>query len=293
MIKAADKLMELDALVAQFVSDGDTVFVGGFGQGVPFALAREIIRQGKKDLHLVRTGADPLFDLLVAAGCVRKVTFGWYGNPGIGLSHVLRRAVSQGSLVIEETSNFGLLLSLHAAAMGLPFIPARILALGDVGQHTRSTPIACPFTGAPLHAVPAIVPDVAILHAHRASAEGLVQLTGVTGDTFEGARASLRVICTVEEIVDRQTCLANPEHSILPPALIGGIARAAYGAHPSYMAGCYDRDDAAYRRFDTLSREPEALERHLAETVWLEDGHAGYLARHHTDLAALTERATS
>src|SRR6218665_1505678 len=126
------KRMDLPEAIERFVSDADTVFVGGFGQGVPFAAGREIIRQNKRDLTLCRTGADILFDLLVAARCVRGVIFGWYGNPGIGLSHVLRRAVAAGTLDIEEPSNFGLLLRLHAASLGVPFLPTRSLMLGDV-----------------------------------------------------------------------------------------------------------------------------------------------------------------
>src|SRR5690606_38923535 len=116
-----------------------------------------------------RTGADIAFDLLVAAGCVRKVIFGWYGNPGIGLSHVLRRAVEKNELAIEESSNFGILLRLHAAALGVPFLPTRTLRAGDVaGASDRVVEIRCPFTHEQLSAVPALAPDVAILHAQEA-----------------------------------------------------------------------------------------------------------------------------
>lgn len=264
-----NKLVSLPEAVARHVHDGDLVFVGGFGQGVPFAAGREIIRQGRRNLALCRTGADILFDILVAAGCVCRVKFGWYGNPGIGLSHVLRRAVADGTLTVEETSNFGLLLGLHAARLGVPFLPTRILLDGDMRAHAAGTSqVVCPFTGETLSAVAAIRPDVALIHAQQADASGNVQLWGIKGDTIEGAEASRRVICTVERIVSSDVIAQSPSDTVLSASMVTAIALAPMGAYPSYVEGFYGRDDAAYRAFEGLSRKPNLLADYIKTTVY-------------------------
>lgn len=254
-----DKVKPLDEAIRAHVKPGATVFVGGFGQGIPFALGREIIRQGVTGLTLCRTGADILFDLLVAAGCADRIVVGWFGNPGIGISHVCRRAQRTGTLKIEETSNFGLLLRLEAAAHGVPFLPTRILMEGD-GDMARVAgvkPITCPFTGEKLTAVPALVPDVALVHAHRADRAGNVQMKGIVGDTLAGARAAQTVICTVEEIVDTAVIKRNPEQTVLPANRVAAVVAAPFGSWPSYVHGVYDRDDDYYRAFDVLSRDEQ------------------------------------
>jgi glutaconate CoA-transferase, subunit A len=274
-----NKLVSLPEAVARHVHDGDLVFVGGFGQGVPFAAGREVIRQGRRNLTLCRTGADILFDILVAAGCVASVKFGWYGNPGIGLSHVLRRAVADGSLTVEETSNFGLLLGLHAARLGVPFLPARILLDGDMPAHAPGlAQVVCPFTGETLSAVAAIQPDVALIHAQQADAAGNVQLWGIKGDTVEGAEAARRVICTVERIVPSEVIAEDPSRTVLAANMVTSVALAPMGAYPSYVEGVYGRDDAAYRAFEGLSRKPEALTDYIKSTVHAFASHEEFVA---------------
>ncbi len=273
------KVASLNEIVANNVRDGDLVFVGGFGQGVPFALGREIVRQGVQRLTLCRTGADILFDILVAAGCVSRVLFGWYGNPGIGLSHILRQAVAQGTLRVEETSNFGLLLGLHAARLGIPFLPARILLDGDMpGRAPGLATVTCPFTGERLSAIAAIRPDVALIHAQRADAAGNVQLWGIRGDTVEGAQAAARVICTVEEIVPSDVIASAPSQTVLSANMVTAIALAPFGAYPSYVDGHYGRDDDAYRAFEKLSRQPAAVASYLQETVHAFATHEAFVA---------------
>lgn len=273
-----DKLLSLADAVTMNVKNGDLVFVGGFGQGVPFALGREVVRQGLRDLSLCRTGADILFDILVAAGCVSRVMFGWYGNPGIGLSHVLRRAVADGVLAVAETSNFGLLLGLHAARLGVPFLPARILLDGDMPAHAPGlSTVICPFTGETLSAVAAIRPDVALIHAQQADPAGNVQLWGIKGDTVEGAEAARRVICTVERIVSAEVIAEAPSQTVLAASMVTAVAVAPFGAYPSYVEGHYGRDDDAYRAFEALSRRPEALTAYLADTIHAFGSHDAFV----------------
>ncbi len=243
----------------EFVHDGDTIFVGGFGQCVPFAIGHEIVRQGRRRLTLCRSGADILFDMLVAARCVEKLIFGYVGNPGIGLAHAFRRAVERGEVEAEDWTNFAMVLRLHAGALGVPFLPAATLLPGDLTARLPVQPISCPFTGEELTAIPALTPDVAIVHAHRADEDGNVQSFGLLGDTLEGANASRRIICTVEQIVPRETIRGVPDRTIIPGFRVSSVSVVPWGAYPSYVDGIYGRDDEAYVAWDKLSRSESEL----------------------------------
>jgi glutaconate CoA-transferase subunit A len=252
------KLMALDEAVRRHVHDDDTVFVGGFGQCIPFASAHEIIRQGRCDLALCRSGADILFDLLIAAGCVRKVVVGYLGNPGVGLAHAFRRAAEAGTIEIEDWTNFAMVLRLHAGALGVPFLPAATLLAGDIRNASADVrEVSCPFTGERLAAIPALRPDVALIHAQRADAEGNLQLFGLPGDSVDGAMASERIVATVEEIVPREVVRAAPDRTIVPGFRVSAVSHVPWGAWPSYVDGFYGRDDDAYFAWDQLARSPD------------------------------------
>ena len=251
--------MALRDAVREHVRDGDCVFVGGFGQCIPFAIAHEIIRQERRRLVLCRSGADIVFDLLIAAGCVGKVIVGYLGNPGLGLANAFRRAVEAGEIEVEDWTNFAMVLRLHAGAMGVPFLPTATLGGGDIGSRLDLRTVVCPYTSEMLTAVPALKPDVAIVHAARGDAAGNLQLGGLTGDTVEGAMASERIIATVEEIVPADLIRAAPERTIIPGFRVSAICAEPWGAHPSYVDGVYGRDDEAYVEWDALSRDPERL----------------------------------
>lgn len=262
------KLLTLTEAVQRHVPDGALVFIGGFGHCVPFAAGHELIRRQRKGLTLCRTGTDILFDQLIAAGCVAKVIFGYIGNPGIGISHSFRRAVDAGSLAVEEWTNFTLLLRLHAARIGVPFLPSRALLAGDIPKASADArKITCPFTGETLSAIPALAPDVALVHAQRADQDGNVQMWGIDGDSREGALASRAVIATVEEIVSREVIRATPERTMVPAHRVAAICHAPGGAHPSYVQGCYTRDDEHYVLYDRVSRKVDELTAYLDRYV--------------------------
>ncbi len=258
------KLVDLRDAVARHIHDGDTVFVGGFGQCIPFAIAHEIVRQGRKELTLCRSGADILFDLLIGAGCVRKVIFGYVGNPGIGLAHAFRRAVEAGTVAVEDWTNFSMVLRLHAGAMGVPFLPAATLRGRDLPNDLPVKSVTCPYTGEEMTAVPALRPDVALIHAQYADEEGNIQLFGLSGDTLDGALASTRIVATVEEIVPASVIRSRPDRTVVPGFRVASVSEAKWGAHPSYVDGFYSRDDDAYAEWDKLSRKAEQL------TAWIE-----------------------
>lgn len=262
-MEATSKRMSLAEAVRQNIADGQVVFVGGFGQCIPFAVGHEIIRQRRKDLTLCRSGADILFDLLIAAGTTRKVIAGYVGNPGIGLAHAFRRAVQSGEIEVEDWTNFSLVLRLHAGALGIPYIPTATLIGGDMPGHVDVRSIQCPFTGEVLRAVPALRPDVAIVHAQRADEDGNVQLFGLTGDTLDGAFASRCIIATVEEIVPRSVIRQMPDRTVFPGFRVAAVAHVPWGAYPSYVDGHYTRDDQAYSEWDELARSDERLSTYI------------------------------
>jgi glutaconate CoA-transferase subunit A len=262
------KLLTLGDAIRRFVPDGALLFIGGFGHCVPFAAGHELIRQGRKRLTLCRTGTDILFDQLIGAGCAAKVIFGYLGNPGVGISHSFRRAVDAGSLGVEEWTNFTLLLRLHAGRIGVPFLPSRALLAGDIPKASADArKITCPFTGESLSAIPALLPEVALIHAQRADEDGNVQLWGIDGDTREGALASRMVIATVEEMVPREVIRAAPEKTIVPAHRTAAVCHVPGGAHPSYVQGYYTRDDEHFVLYDRVSRNPDELSAYLDRYV--------------------------
>jgi glutaconate CoA-transferase, subunit A len=273
-----DKLVALSDAVARHVRDGATVFVGGFGQCIPFAIAHEIVRQRKSALTLCRSGADILFDLLIAAGCVRKAVFGYVGNPGIGLAHAFRRAVEAGSIEAEDWTNFAMILRLHAGALGIPFIPTATLAGGDIPKGVDVKAIECPYTREMLRAVPALNPDVAIVHAQRADREGNLQLVGLSGDTVDGALAADTIVATVERIVPRERVRAEPGSTVIPGFRVAALCEVPWGAYPSYVQGVYGRDDVAYGEWDAVSRKAESLAAWIDANVHAHADFAGYVA---------------
>lgn len=245
------------------------MFIGGFGHAVPFAAGHEILRQGISGLTLCRSGADILFDQMIAAGAVSKVIFGWIGNPGIGLAHAFTRALRAGEIEIEEWTNFSMVLRLHAAGLGVPFLPARILQRGDIaGASARVAEVEDPFTGERLMAIPALHPDVALIHAQRADEGGNVQMWGITGDTVQGALASRRILATVEEVVPGEVVRSDPDRTVVPGYRVDAVCHVPFGAHPSYVQDHYGRDDEAYRLYDRVSRDPEELASHLGDIVY-------------------------
>jgi glutaconate CoA-transferase, subunit A len=258
-------LVTLAEAVAAAVHDGDTVAVEGFTHLIPVAAGHEIIRQGRRELTLARMTPDIVYDQLIGAGCARKLIFSWGGNPGVGSLHRIRDAIESGwpaPLEIEEHSHAGMANRYVAGASGLPFAILRGYAGTDLGtQTTNIRTVTCPFTGEELAAVPALNPDVGIIHAQQADRAGNVQMWGITGVQKETVLASRRAIVTVEEVVDHLE--PRPTAVILPAWTITYVAEAPGGAHPSYALGYSERDNAYYQHWDSISRDRAAFTRWL------------------------------
>lgn len=257
----------LDEAVGRLVHDGDTVALEGFTHLIPVAAGHEIIRQGLRDLTLVRMTPDIVYDQLIGAGCARKLVFSWGGNPGVGSLHRFRDAVTRSwpvPLEIEEHSHAGMANRYVAGASGLPFAVLRGYSGTDlIGNNPHVKTIVCPFTGQELAAVPALNPDVTVIHAQRADAAGNVQLWGITGIQKEAAMAAVRVLVTVEEVVDELEPV--PGQVVLPARVVDAVSVAPGGAAPSYAHGYYERDNSAYKDWDAVGRDREAFGAWLAE----------------------------
>ena len=262
---ATGRITTLAAAIRELVHDGDTVALEGFTHLIPVAAGHEIIRQGRRDLTLVRMTPDIVYDQLIGAGCARKLVFSWGGNPGVGSLHRFREAVQKSwpvPLEIEEHSHAGMANRYVAGAAGLPFAVLRGYSGTDLVTVTPSIkPITCPFTGEELMAVPALNPDVTIIHAQRADRSGNVQLWGLVGVQKEAVLAARRSIVTVEEIVDELTPV--PGQVVLPSWAVSAVAHVPNGAHPSYAAGYTQRDNAYYQAWDAISRDRETFGRWL------------------------------
>jgi len=261
------KIVSLPQAVSELVRDGDTVALEGFTHLIPFAAGHEIIRQGRRDLTLVRMTPDLVYDQLIGAGCAKKLVFSWGGNPGVGSLHRMRDALATGwpvPLALEEHSHAGMANRYVAGASGLPFAVLRGYAGTDLPLHTDTiSTVVCPFTGERLAAVKAINPDVTVIHAQRADRAGNVQIWGIVGVQKEAVLAARRSLVTVEEIVDELA--PTPGAIVLPHWVVDAVVEVPRGAAPSYADGYYDRDNAAYRAWDKISRDRPAFQQWLAE----------------------------
>jgi glutaconate CoA-transferase, subunit A len=271
---ALAELMSLPDAVAELVSDGNSVALEGFTHLIPFAAGHEIIRQGRRELELIRMTPDLLYDQMIGIGVVRRLVFSYGGNPGVGGLHRFRDAIENGwphPVEIEEHSHAGMANRYAAGASDLPFAVLRGYVGTDLPQHTPTIkPITCPFTGEELTAVEALRPDVGVIHAQRADRDGNVQLWGIIGVQKETVLASERSLVTVEEIVDELEPV--PGAIVIPTWAITCVSEAPGGAKPSYAQGYYQRDNEAYRRWDEISREPDRFGQWLEEEIYAEEG---------------------
>lgn len=259
----------LQEAVADLVADGDCVALEGFTHLIPMAAGHEIIRQRRRELTLVRLTPDLVYDQMIGMGCARRLIFSWGGNPGVGSLHRFRDAVEQGwpgPLEIEEHSHAGLTSRYVAGASGLPFAVLRAYRGTDLAGKTATvSSVTCPFTGEELAAVPALRPDVTVIHAQQADRQGNVQLWGITGVQKEAVLAAKRSLVTVEEIVE--TLELRPGGVVLPSWVISRVAVVPGGAHPSYASGYYQRDNNFYQAWDAVSRDREQFTQWMTEHV--------------------------
>jgi glutaconate CoA-transferase, subunit A len=263
------KLLPLSEAVSRNVKDGDTIYAAGFTHLIPYAAGHEIIRQGIQNLVLARATPDLIYDQMVAAGCARKVIFSYMGNPGVGSLRIVRGEIEAGNLEWEEYSHFSMISRLQAGATGLPFMPMNPTAAGDLEQaNPLYRKVIDPYSGSEVVVVPALKPDVAIVHVQRADIQGNAHLWGIIGEQKEAAFAAERVILTTEEIVDEDVIRSDPNRTLIPGFIVDAVCLAPYCAHPSYTQGYYDRDNSFYLEWDEISKDRKTVQAYLDEWVY-------------------------
>ena len=265
---ALAELMSLNDAVAELVSDGDSVALEGFTHLIPFEAGHEIIRQNRRDLELIRMTPDLLYDQMIGMGVVRRLVFSYGGNPGVGGLHRFRDAIENGwphPVEIEEHSHAGMANRYAAGAAHMPCAIMRGYVGTDLMAQTTVAPITCPFTGETLTAVPALRPDVAIVHAQEADRNGNVQLWGIPGVQKEAVLAAQRSLVTVERIVDELKL--RPGGIVIPEWVITAVAEAPGGSRPSYSLGITDRDNDFYKFWDKMSRDRDQFAEWMNENV--------------------------
>lgn len=279
------EFLSLHDAVATHLHDGDLVAMEGFTHLIPFAAGHEVIRQGRKHLTVARMTPDLIYDQLIGMGAVDKLIFSWGGNPGVGSLHRMRDAVENGwphPLALEEHSHAAMANAYEAGAASLPFAVFRGykgVDLPKVNPNIRS--VTCPYTGEVLATVPALRPDIAVIHALRADHAGNVLLEGIVGVQKEAVLAAKRSIVTVEEIVE-EFGERSSNAVILPSWTVTAIAVVPGGAYPSYAHGYYKRANAFYKAWDAIARDRDGF------LAWMK---ANVLDKRPEDFATYAQRA--
>lgn len=281
---AESKLMSMRDAIARHVPSGSTVLLGAqLEQMIPFAAGHELIRQGRRDLTLVGPISDILFDQMIGAGCVSRVMAAWVGNVSAGVGYCFRRAVEHGvprKIDVVDYSNFTVALALHAAALGVPFLPTYATLGSDLlKKNGNLREFSSPVSEEKLVAVRALRPDVAILHVQRADAQGNTHTWGSLGVAVDGARAARKIIVVAEEIVEPIVISSDPNRTLVPGFLVEAVVHERGGAHPSPVQGYYGRDHAFFTQYHEQTRRVEDFEDWLAQWVVSVNDRAEYLNR--------------
>src|SRR5713101_5872937 len=277
------KLMSMRDAVARFVPDGASICMGTALEAlIPFAAGHELIRQRRRDLTLIGPISDILFDQMIGAGCVRRIIAAWVGNVSAGLGYNYRRAVEHGiphPIAVEDHSNLSMAVGLQAAAMGAPYIPTRsLLGTGLVESNPTFRRASDPFSGDAVVLIPALRPDVAILHVQRADAEGHAHCWGTLGVTRQAALAAARVIIVAEEIWPRERILSDPGLVLAPTLKVAAVVHEPWGAYPSPVQGCYGRGHDFYHRYHEDTRTVDGTRAWLDRWVYGVPDWKGFLA---------------
>jgi glutaconate CoA-transferase subunit A len=267
-----EKLCTLEEAIARFVPEGASVALGlQLESMIPFAAGHEIIRQGKRDLTLIGPISDILFDQIIGAGCAKTVIAAWVGNVMMGSAYNFRRAVEDGIPHAVETvdhTNFTIALALHAAALGVPFLPTYTAGGSSLaGANPGLAEFQAPFTGETMQAVRAISPDVTIVQAQRSDACGNAHVWGNLGALPDAVHAARHVIVVAEEIVAPKVIAADPNRTVIPGFLVSAVAAVPFGAHPSPVQGYYNRDHAYYGEYHKATKTRGEFETWLEQWV--------------------------
>ena len=267
--KLIEKVSSVDRVVKDLVKDGDYIGVGGFGANrIPTAVLHEIVRQKKKNLGLAGHTATHDFQILVGGNCINRCDIAYIvGLEARGLSKAARKAVESGSIELTEWTNAALTWRYKADAMGISFLPVRCMLGTDTAKYSAAVELDCPFTGAKYLAVPALYPDVGIIHVHRADVYGNCQIDGIMVADHDLARAARRLIITTERFVPNEYIRREPAKTVIPYYLVDAVIEVPFGCYPGNMAYEYFSDEVHLREWLKSEGDPEThaafLEKHI------------------------------
>jgi glutaconate CoA-transferase, subunit A len=271
------KVTTMKEAIAEHVHDGDFLFIGGYICRTPYSAIHEIIRQGRKDLTITRSNAADDFDMMIGAGVVKRFIATFLSLAFYGLGRCYRRSLEKGiphRIEVEEYSNLSLPMMLMAGAMGMPFVPVKDMSGSDLlrvrsflGENKYKV-IDSPFDGTPTLLVPALHPDVAVIHVQQADEDGNAQIWGIGGDCKFGANAARKVIVSCERLVSREMIGKDPSRTIVPDFKVAAVVEEPFAAHPGYTPGFYDQDFSFTSVYQQASNTVEGLQRFLEEWVF-------------------------
>jgi len=279
-----NKQVTMKEAIARHITDGMSIAFGlALEPLIPYAAGHEIIRQQRRGLTLIGPISDILFDELIGAGCVEKIIAAWVGNVSGGLAHCYRRAVEKSiprPIIVEEHSNYSIALALLAASLGSPYIPTRSLLGSDIIRQNPTFRLAqSPFDQEPVVLVPALRPDVAIIHVQRSDEEGNAHTWGSLGVSEEAMLAARDVIIVAEEIVAHEVIVSDPNRVLGPSFKVRAVVHEPWGAHPSPVQGYYNRDHRFFQEYHQKTRTAEGFQQWLAEWVLQVADRTAYIAQ--------------
>jgi glutaconate CoA-transferase subunit A len=272
-----NKVTTMKEAIAHHVKDNDFLFIGGYICRTPFSAIHEIIRQGRKDLTITRSNAADDFDMMIGAGCVKRFISTFLSLGLYGLGRCYRRSLEKGipqKIEVEEYTNLSLPMMLMAGAFGMPFVPVKDMIGSDMLKiksfmgENKYKKIDSPFDGSPTLLVPALHPDVAIIHVQQADETGNAQVWGIGGDCKVGANAAKKVIVSCERIVSRDIIGKDPSRTIVPDFKVVAVVEEPFGAHPGYTPGFYDVDFGFGSLYQQASNTVGGFESFLKEWVY-------------------------
>jgi glutaconate CoA-transferase subunit A len=280
------KVMTMREAVSRFVYDEQFLYIGGYICRPPFSAIHEILRQGRKNLTITRSNAGDDFDMMIGAGCVKRFISTFLSLNVYGLGRCYRRSMEKGiphRIEVEEYTNLSLPMMLMAGAMGMPFITVRDMLGSDLlnikafmGENKYKI-IESPFDGKPVVLVPALNPDLAIIHVQQADENGNAQMWGIGGDCKYGANAARKVIVSCERIVSREMIGRDPSRTIVPSFKVAAVVEEPFGAHPGYTPGFYDVDFVFGHVYQQSSNTPEKFQDFLNEWVYSIQDRSDYI----------------
>jgi glutaconate CoA-transferase, subunit A len=280
------KVMSMHDAVAEHVKDGDFLFMGGYICRTPFSAVHEIIRQGRKDLTITRSNAADDFDMLIGAGAVKRFISTFLSLGLYGLGRCFRRSIEKGiphKIELEEYTNLSLPMMLMAGSMGMPFVPVKDMVGTDLMNikgfmgDGKFKMIDSPFDGSPVMLVPALNPEVAIIHVQQCDENGNAQMWGIGGDCQVGANASGKVIVSCERLVSREVVGKDPSRTIVPDFKVVAVVEEPFGSHPGYTPGFYDVDLNFGYMYQAASNTVEDFQAFLDEWVFGVEDRTAYI----------------